>query len=1008
MATITQRLAFLISANADQAIKAFDKTAIAAEKELGKAGKSIDEVGGQLTKFGAAGLAAAGVIGQQLFKAGQSASDLSESLNKSRVIFGDASKDIEKFANTAADQLGLSQRAALDAASTFATFGKAAGLSGTELTTFSKDLVTLSADLASFYNTSPEDAVLAIGAALRGESEPIRRYGVLLNDAVLKQELMAVTGEKVTGTLNPQQKVLAAQAAILKQTSDAQGDFARTSDGLANTQRRVTATIEDLKAEFGQAAMPVIKAGTDVVLSAASGFNKLNDVTGGAISTFATFATVGLGVVSSASLVAGQAIKLRDRFGEVDEATGKFTGKLTTLGNVAVGGAAIIGAAAAVYAVYNQKKQEAEERTRKFTEALGLEGEEQQKALGALAASDNKIKVYIDSLNLLGLTTADVTKETKGGKTAFDNIRQALEVFTARQGTGQVAADAFAKAIGYQGELTVNQVNQIKALVKEVDGITASNQKAKVAQDAVNIALGENATAVKLSDEELKTLSDTYKDFSEAISRNEDRVRQAQVDKLIEEQAKREAEQQERRAKAQKDFADKVDEAAGKLRTKLATALKTAEDNAAAANKAYSDYQKNISGSVSGIVDFGEAQATAEENTKNLADAKVKETGAQDALTQALADEAGAVNVVASARTKLAAAQSASIESLDEKGELKKALDDEAAAIAQVTLARQELADAQNLAEDDPSKTKKVETAESKLTTAIKKQGDATQDVVDIRDSLTEEKTRLIEQAEKDLTRALDEQVGATKAVADGRKDLAAATNEVLTAEKQPLTFADALAAQVTKAEGFKTDLQKVLNLGGDPALINQLTSAGVDAGSAIMKGILNSSDPKATVGNLVGTLTNVQTFANQIGTSAADTFYGQGVKLANDLLAGVTAGVAAIDVDKLIESKTPLKNIARAAAGFDQSFATFFGAAGLNIPFFADGGIVTKPTLGVVGEAGPEAIIPLNSRSINQQPTVVNVTINVSGGDPNAVVDALKKYVRANGTLPSVIKLAA
>ena len=67
MATITQRLAFLISANADQAIKAFDKTAIAAEKQMGKAGKSIDKLGASMTKFGAAGLAAAGTLGAGLF-----------------------------------------------------------------------------------------------------------------------------------------------------------------------------------------------------------------------------------------------------------------------------------------------------------------------------------------------------------------------------------------------------------------------------------------------------------------------------------------------------------------------------------------------------------------------------------------------------------------------------------------------------------------------------------------------------------------------------------------------------------------------------------------------------------------------------------------------------------------------------------------------------------------------------------------------------------------------------
>jgi hypothetical protein len=146
----------------------------------------------------------------------------------------------------------------MDAAATFATFGKSAGLAGDELVTFSTDLTTLSADLASFYNTSPEQAINAIGAALRGESEPIRAYGVLLNDATLKQEAMSMGIYDGTGALSAQQKVLAAQQVILKQTSDAQGDFARTSGGLANQQRILTAQIENTKAMLGEALLPTV------------------------------------------------------------------------------------------------------------------------------------------------------------------------------------------------------------------------------------------------------------------------------------------------------------------------------------------------------------------------------------------------------------------------------------------------------------------------------------------------------------------------------------------------------------------------------------------------------------------------------------------------------------------------------------------------------------------------------------------------------------------------------
>lgn len=187
------------------------------------------------------------------------ASDLNENLSKVNVIFGEGAAEIEKFAASAAKSLGQSKNAVLTAAGTFGTFGKAAGLSGKELATFSNDFTALASDLASFNNTSPEQAVQAIGAALRGESEPLRQYGVLLNDASLKAAALSLGIYDGSGALTDQQKILAAQKVIFEQTSDAQGDFARTSDGLANSQRTLTAQIENLQTSIGQALLPALE-----------------------------------------------------------------------------------------------------------------------------------------------------------------------------------------------------------------------------------------------------------------------------------------------------------------------------------------------------------------------------------------------------------------------------------------------------------------------------------------------------------------------------------------------------------------------------------------------------------------------------------------------------------------------------------------------------------------------------------------------------------------------------
>jgi hypothetical protein len=77
--------------------------------------------------------------------------------------------------------------------------------------------------------------------------------------------------------------------------------------------------------------------------------------------------------------------------------------------------------------------------------------------------------------------------------------------------------------------------------------------------------------------------------------------------------------------------------------------------------------------------------------------------------------------------------------------------------------------------------------------------------------------------------------------------------------------------------------------------------------------------------------------------------------------------------------------------------------AAGrMGIPRFGNGGIVTSATLALVGEKGPEAIVPLDRMNMNQTPT--NITVNVQGADPQQVVNALERYVRQNGALPGAL----
>lgn len=240
-------------------------------KDLQGTGKQVDTLGAKIKNtlspknlLMGAGAFAAGFASVKLVgflnDSISAASDLNETVSMTGQIMGDeALPGLEKWAEGAAEAFGQSKQLALDGAATFAVFGKSAGLAGEDLVNFSTDLVELSADMASMKNTSPEEAIQAIGSALRGESEPIRKYGVLLDDATLRQRAMTLgIIETVSDALTPQQKVMAAQAEIFAQTADAQGDYQRTNEGLAGQQKELTALFANFQADLGQKLLPVM------------------------------------------------------------------------------------------------------------------------------------------------------------------------------------------------------------------------------------------------------------------------------------------------------------------------------------------------------------------------------------------------------------------------------------------------------------------------------------------------------------------------------------------------------------------------------------------------------------------------------------------------------------------------------------------------------------------------------------------------------------------------------
>lgn len=223
--------------------------------KVAAAGKKMVGAGQMLTLGITTPLAAFGA------SAVMAASDQAEAMSAVQTVYGDAAKQIKGFSGSVATSLGLSRAEALSAASGFGVFAQGAGLTGEAMADFSNESLQAAADLASFYNAPVPEALAAIQSGLTGESEPLRRFGILLSDANIQQYALANGLWDGTGAMTEQQKVLARQGYIMDNLGAAQGDFIRTSGGVANSMRIAKAEFKDASAVLGGVLLPYVTKG---------------------------------------------------------------------------------------------------------------------------------------------------------------------------------------------------------------------------------------------------------------------------------------------------------------------------------------------------------------------------------------------------------------------------------------------------------------------------------------------------------------------------------------------------------------------------------------------------------------------------------------------------------------------------------------------------------------------------------------------------------------------------
>jgi len=225
-----------------------------AQYQLNKVSGNFAALGRNATIAGAA----IGGVAVALGKAVTSAANYEAEFEGVNQVFGNAAASVQAFANSASTSAGLTETAALQASKVFGLFAVGAGLSQREAAKFSTTMVQLAGDLGSFNELPTEEALAAIQSGLRGQAEPLTKFGVFLDEGALKQAHFARTGEEVTRSLTAQEKMMAAYDSILAQTTIQQGDFLKYGDTFSNQLKTLTGEFDKLTRQIGQYLLPVM------------------------------------------------------------------------------------------------------------------------------------------------------------------------------------------------------------------------------------------------------------------------------------------------------------------------------------------------------------------------------------------------------------------------------------------------------------------------------------------------------------------------------------------------------------------------------------------------------------------------------------------------------------------------------------------------------------------------------------------------------------------------------
>ena len=422
------------------------------------------------------------------------ASDLAESMNAVQVTFGDASDEILRLGENASKTVGMSARDFNAFAVQFAGFTKQIAGANGDVTAVTDELTTRIADFASVMNLDIPRAAQIFQSSLAGSSEPARAFGIDMSDAAVKAHALATGLVDSTAEMTEAEKVTARYDLLLEETNQMAGDFANTSDGLANSMRILEADLDNAKATIGEAMVPALEAVTSAVVPVLDAFSALPKglqqtvvIGGGLIAVTKSLSTTVQG------------------FGVSAKNANKFVGGLTTG----------VGLALIAFNQYQSAKQEIAAAADRVRDALDAETLAITENTDATIKQDFLSGELGKAMEMLGLDVDLATAAVMGNEEAayafIDSINKADDELA-----------GFSETIGSWFDGTMRMNDAVDVVRRNYQGMHNGFQDARAEAERLAAAeeeLTRQSTYVADATDEMRVITDLAKTASQEFER---------------------------------------------------------------------------------------------------------------------------------------------------------------------------------------------------------------------------------------------------------------------------------------------------------------------------------------------------------------------------------------------------------------------------------------------------------------------------------------------------------